>query len=217
MKPSKNQVIFLNIIEQAIFMAKNDREDNATRKTDKNQSRAETTAGGNTNAPADAPAADAAAGVPPADAAAAPAAAPDDNNDNAGVTHDSATRAVGGKNAVRAAPPILIVCGLFIGFTNGFFGGGGGLICVPVLTRALKLKQKSAHATAILIILPLSLISSLVYLRAGAFQIDAGLSAAAGVIAGGVLGALLLKKLSNKAAGIIFAFIMIAAGVRLIV
>jgi uncharacterized membrane protein YfcA len=162
MKLIKNQMIFLLIIEQAIFMTKNNRKDNAICKIDKNQGLG------------------------------APVAEP------------------------VAAPLILIVCGLFIGFTNGFFGGGGGLICVPVLTHALKLEQKSAHATAILIILPLSLISSLIYLRAGAFRAVEGGAAAAGVIAGGVLGALLLKKLSNKAAGIIFAIIMIAAGVRLV-
>ena len=48
-----------------------------------------------------------------------------------------------------------IFSGGLTGFINGFFGGGGGMVCVPVLTGALKLSQKQAHATAIFFILPL--------------------------------------------------------------
>ena len=32
----------------------------------------------------------------------------------------------------------LILSGLTIGIVNGFFGGGGGMICVPLLEKILK-------------------------------------------------------------------------------
>ena len=49
-----------------------------------------------------------------------------------------------------------------VGFICGFFGGGGGLVCVPVLERVYKLPTKQAHATAIMVIFPLSVISSFI-------------------------------------------------------
>ena len=49
-----------------------------------------------------------------------------------------------------------IVCGAATGAANGLFGGGGGMIAVPLL-RAQGLEEKRAHATAIAVILPVSL------------------------------------------------------------
>ena len=51
--------------------------------------------------------------------------------------------------------------GLIIGFINGFFGGGGGMVCVPVLNNFVSLTDKKSHATAILIMLPLCVVSLL--------------------------------------------------------
>lgn len=111
---------------------------------------------------------------------------------------------------------MLILCGAVIGFVNGFFGGGGGMIAVPVLERVLKNKTKTAHATAILIILPLCIVSAIIYIISGYFKLKIGLSAGAGVIAGGVLGAVLLSKLNNKVIRIIFAVIMTAVGFKMV-
>lgn len=105
--------------------------------------------------------------------------------------------------------------GLLVGFVNGFFGGGGGMLCVPLLEKALGEPTKKAHATAILIILPISVASAVTYLCGGYFSLSGTLSAGAGVIAGGVIGALLLKKLPSFAVGMVFAVMMIAVGVRL--
>ena len=37
---------------------------------------------------------------------------------------------------------LLILSGAVIGFLNGFFGGGGGMVCVPILQRVLSLSSK---------------------------------------------------------------------------
>ena len=112
---------------------------------------------------------------------------------------------------------ILVVCGTFIGIINGFFGGGGGMICVPVLKHILKLEEKEAHATAIFIMLPISIASAIIYITTGNFMLFDTLYTAIGVIVGGILGAIVLKKSSNKTIDIIFASIMLIAGARLIV
>ena len=65
---------------------------------------------------------------------------------------------------------VIILSGAFIGFVNGFWGGGGGMICVPVLSNIFKLPEKKAHATAILVMLPLSLSSLVVYYFSGSID-----------------------------------------------
>lgn len=112
---------------------------------------------------------------------------------------------------------ILVVCGAVIGIINGFFGGGGGMICVPVLKHVLKLEEKKAHATAIFIMLPISIASAIIYITTGNIMLFDTLYTAIGVIVGGILGAIVLKKSSNKTIDIIFASIMLIAGARLIV
>lgn len=110
----------------------------------------------------------------------------------------------------------LILCGSVIGLLNGFFGGGGGMVCVPILEKVLKLENKHAHATAIAVIFPLSLISAFIYVFNGYIQNLPLLVVALGVVLGGILGAFCLKWLPPKAVRVIFALIMLAGGIRLI-
>ncbi len=110
----------------------------------------------------------------------------------------------------------LMACGIFIGLINGFFGGGGGMICVPVLKNILKLEDKTSHATAIFIMLPISIASAVIYITTGSFEIFDALYITAGVVLGGILGAIVLKKTKNIIINIIFASIMLLAGVRMI-
>ena len=106
--------------------------------------------------------------------------------------------------------------GALAGFANGLFGGGGGMIIVPLLIFLLKFPPKVAHATAILIILPLSILSGIFYIVFGKLEIFTLLSAGGGVIAGGALGALLLNKLSSKWVVIVFSVAMAAAGIKML-
>lgn len=110
----------------------------------------------------------------------------------------------------------LTLTGILAGVANGFFGGGGGMLVVPLMIFLLKREPKRAHATALLVILPLTIISGLIYAVYGNFRFGVGLPAGLGVIAGGVIGALLLKKTNNAWLTKIFAVIILAAGVRLL-
>ncbi len=112
---------------------------------------------------------------------------------------------------------LLILCGAIIGFLNGFFGGGGGMICVPLLENVLHLESKYSHATAIVIIFPISFISAIIYLLSGSVETIPLVTVGLGVVAGGILGSFALKILPPKALRVIFALIMLAGGVRLII
>lgn len=111
---------------------------------------------------------------------------------------------------------LAIISGSLVGFINGFFGGGGGMIVVPILTIIFCLSQKQAHATAIAIILPISLVSAVIYIINGHFSFDRGLAVSLGVILGGVLGALLLKKLNNDLLVKIFSIVMAIGGIKML-
>ncbi len=109
-----------------------------------------------------------------------------------------------------------ILTGASAGFINGLFGGGGGMIVVPMLIKLLGREQKKAHATAILIILPLSILSGLLYASSGAFNLKVGFPVILGVVGGGIIGALALKKLSNQWVLIIFSVLMAGAGLKML-
>ena len=52
-----------------------------------------------------------------------------------------------------------MLAGAAAGLTNGFFGGGGGSVLVPMLTRVCGLDQRRAFATSVAVILPLCALS----------------------------------------------------------
>lgn len=122
------------------------------------------------------------------------------------------------KNVLKGVKKYIIyaLTGVCIGFLNGFFGGGGGMVAVPMLQNVLKFDVKKSHATAIFIILPLCITSAITYAVAGSFDFSNGWIVCLGVVGGGVIGALLLKKLNSKIIEFIFAILMIVAGCKLV-
>ena len=107
-----------------------------------------------------------------------------------------------------------IVCGAAVGAANSLFGGGGGMLGVPLLQKT-GLDEKSAHATAILLILPISLFSYFFYAIGGYSDPTVLIPVSLGVTFGGLVGARLLGKLNAKTVNIIFAWLQIAAGLFL--
>lgn len=112
---------------------------------------------------------------------------------------------------------LLLLSGSAIGLLNGFFGGGGGMICVPILQKVLSLDAKHSHATAIAVIFPLSIVSAFIYVINGYINSFPLLTIGLGVVLGGIVGAYALKFLPPKIIRIIFALIMFAGGLRLII
>ena len=112
---------------------------------------------------------------------------------------------------------IKLIIGAIIGFVNGFWGGGGGMICVPLLMQIIKLPEKKSHATTLLIMLPLSIASLVVYFTRGNLPIEESIKIGVGFVVGGVVGAGLLKVISNFWLGIVFSVIIIVGGIKLLI
>lgn len=108
-----------------------------------------------------------------------------------------------------------IFFGFLIGLVNALFGAGGGMIAVPFL-KSLGLSQKQAQATAICVILPLTVISVTIYLRRGYFSFSDAFEFLAFGFPGALLGTLLLSKLKNSFLQNLFSLFMLWAGFRLV-
>lgn len=110
----------------------------------------------------------------------------------------------------------LILSGCLTGLINGFFGGGGGMVVVPMLSYLLSFPVKQSHATALAVILPVTIISSCVYIFKGKINWIVAAVLGVGVLAGGILGAKLLNKIKTKSITIIFSVIMAVAGIKML-
>ena len=86
-----------------------------------------------------------------------------------------------------------ILAGGAAGLANGFFGGGGGSILVPLLTRGCGLEQRQAFATSVAVILPLCALSAAIYLLRGGLDLQAALPYLVGGLAGGWAGGRLFR------------------------
>jgi len=110
----------------------------------------------------------------------------------------------------------LLILGLITGFVNGIFGSGGGTIIVPALVFFFHLKDYKAHATAISIILPLSIISTIIYLMNNNIPIDLTLKVMSGGLIGSYIGAKSLKKIPTNLLRKIFGSVIIYTAIRMI-
>lgn len=105
--------------------------------------------------------------------------------------------------------------GALIGTANGAFGGGGGMLAVPLL-RAGGLPTQKAHATAIAVILPASLVSGAVYFAGGLVPLNLLVPTALGVVLGGYFGAKLLGVVPERILNFVFALLMVLAGAKML-
>lgn len=110
---------------------------------------------------------------------------------------------------------VTLLFGFICGFINGFLGSGGGIIAVQSLQK-LGVETKKSHATSLFVILPLTLVSGIIYFLSGYVDMKVGvyLAIAAGV--GGIIGSIFLGKINPKALDMIFTLLIIISGVRMV-
>ena len=122
------------------------------------------------------------------------------------------------KNTARLnAPPFLLALfGLIAGIVNGLLGAGSGILITYALravSPALRRDSRDLLANATAIILPISLISAVSYLRAGILpsSADCVVYLLPGIV-GGIVGGLLLGKLPEQAIRRLFATVVLISG-----
>lgn len=108
-----------------------------------------------------------------------------------------------------------ITFGISVGLVNGIFGAGGGMLAVPILKKK-GLNQKQSHANAIAVILPITIVSAVLYLVKGSVTLKESFAYIPTGLVGSLAATFLLQKFSNAFLQKAFAAFMIYAGIRLL-
>ncbi len=109
-----------------------------------------------------------------------------------------------------------LLLGSLIGIVNGLLGAGGGMLAVPILKK-LGLSQKEAHINAVAVILPITVLSAILYLYKDYVNLsDAFVYIPTGIL-GSLLGTYILNKISPLWLKRIFGALMVYAGARLLI
>lgn len=111
---------------------------------------------------------------------------------------------------------LLLLVGVAAGFLSGLFGVGGGILVVPGLMIATKMDQRLAHGTSLAAVLPISFASLLTYWSHEHVDWSVGLFLALGSIFGALVGTKLLAIASKRVLSIVFIFVLIVSGVKLL-
>ena len=108
-----------------------------------------------------------------------------------------------------------IIGAIISGFFNGAFGTGGGILTVPLLQKFV-VKTKKAHATSVLIILGLSIISFLWYFFSYTINFKEILILLPFGLLGALVGSIFLKKIKTSMLRRIFGILIIISSLRLL-
>ncbi|MBQ0038051.1 MAG: sulfite exporter TauE/SafE family protein [Clostridiales bacterium] len=108
----------------------------------------------------------------------------------------------------------LPLCGIAAGTVNGLFGGGGGMVLVPMLTGWCRLEQKRALANSVAVIFPICIISAGIYLFRTKLDLMIALPYLVGGLVGGFIGGRLFPSVPSVWLRRIFAAFLLYGGVR---
>lgn len=106
-----------------------------------------------------------------------------------------------------------LLSGGFAGLINGFLGGGGGAVFVPLLQKCGK-NPRQALANSVATMLPISILSACLFLLEGDFPLETALPYVVGGAFGGFMGGKLFSKVKSQWLQKGFSLLMILSGVR---
>ncbi len=110
---------------------------------------------------------------------------------------------------------MLCAGGALVGVINILLGAGGGILAVPILKKS-GLTQKQAQANAVAVILPLTIISFIIYIKKEYVNFFDSLWIIPFSVLGGLLGTFIFRKLSSAVLKKAFGAFMIWAGIRML-
>lgn len=110
----------------------------------------------------------------------------------------------------------IALIGIIVGLISGLFSAGGGLILVPIFVYLLKLSERKARATSLFCILPMVIVTAIVYSRNNFIDWQVGIKCAIGGVIGGFIGGKLLNRIPAKYLQILFIVFLFYAGISII-
>ena len=108
----------------------------------------------------------------------------------------------------------LRLAGALGGLVNGIFGGGGGMLLLPLLGRWGALRPKSLFANSVAIIFPICLVSAAVYFFHAHLDWSEAWPYLLGGALGGLVGGATFEKVPVKWLKVLFGLFLLYGGVR---
>ena len=146
-------------------------------------------------------------------------AEPEDHESGQGAWRTLVDRG-GRRYRYRANVRLGALLSLGVGFVSSFLGIGGGVVHVPLLVAVLGFPTHIATATSHFVLAIMSLVATLTHAAVGTFHGGIGLTRAAalsaGVIIGAQLGAVLSQRLSGRTIQRLLAAGLLILGFRLV-
>ena len=116
---------------------------------------------------------------------------------------------------------LFALAGILSGIVNGLLGTGGGILTVLFLSKIYakdsSYSTKDIFAITLCSSVIMSMASLLLYLSSGCFSVSDSALYMLAAVPGGVLGAILLEKLSSKTMKLIFALLVVWAGISMMI
>lgn len=109
----------------------------------------------------------------------------------------------------------LILIGLAAGVLGGGLGVGGGIVIVPLLVW-IGLDQHRAHATSLAGIVLIAVSGAVSFGISGSVDVGVGITIGLGGILGSIIGATVMNRVSTRSLTVVFAAVLLIAGIRLI-
>jgi len=111
----------------------------------------------------------------------------------------------------------LLAIGTAAGVFSGLFGGGGGLVMVPLLILWLGYDERTATGTSLAAIIVISGIGATTQAFYGNLHVDDGLLVGVPAVAGVLLGTWLQQRVSTRAISGVFALVLTGLAVELVI
>ena len=125
---------------------------------------------------------------------------------------------IGARRRIEPGPPsvragqVLAAVGFGTGGVSGFFGIGGGILCVPGLIRATGMSIAEAIGSSLLPVGVFSMTTAVNYAAAGFVDVAIALQFIAGGILGGIAGTYLAGQLATRRGALQSLFALVLAG-----
>jgi uncharacterized membrane protein YfcA len=110
----------------------------------------------------------------------------------------------------------LAVTGTAAGLFSGLLGVGGGTVIVPLLVLWLGYGEREATGTSLTAIAVIAAIATIFQSAYGNVDVGKGLLVGLPAVAGVVIGAWLQQRVPTQAIGLLFALVLVAAAVDLV-
>jgi len=113
---------------------------------------------------------------------------------------------------------IILVTGLAAGFLSGSMGVGGGIIVVPSLVFIMGFTTQQAQGTSLaLMTMPVMLIATLNYYKAGSVNIKVAIIMALTFVIGGYIGSKVSVHIPEKIMRKAFGVLMLIAAIKMMI